>query len=79
MKTAISGLLDLFRRWTVAPVASSPCVSNFVARCSEIFNSNSFEAGEVLKRVQKDGDLFEPVLKLKQKLPSPKVLQDIAG
>jgi bifunctional non-homologous end joining protein LigD len=28
-----------------------------------------FEAGEVLKRVEKLGDLFAPVLKLKQKLP----------
>jgi bifunctional non-homologous end joining protein LigD len=28
-----------------------------------------FEAGEVLERVEKHGDLFEPVLKLKQKLP----------
>jgi len=28
-----------------------------------------FEAGQVLDRVQKMGDLFEPVLKLKQKLP----------
>jgi bifunctional non-homologous end joining protein LigD len=28
-----------------------------------------FEAGQVLKRVEKMGDLFEPVLKLKQKLP----------
>jgi bifunctional non-homologous end joining protein LigD len=30
----------------------------------------TFEAGEVLKRVGKKGDLFEPVLKLKQKLPA---------
>ena len=28
-----------------------------------------FEAGEVLKRVEKMGDLFEPALTLKQKLP----------
>ena len=28
-----------------------------------------FEAGQVLDRVQKMGDLFEPVLTLKQKLP----------
>lgn len=33
-----------------------------------------FEAGQVLERVEKMGDLFEPVLKLKQKLP---VLQDL--
>jgi bifunctional non-homologous end joining protein LigD len=29
----------------------------------------SFLSDEVLKRVEKHGDLFEPVLKLKQKLP----------
>ena len=28
-----------------------------------------FEAEQVIKRVEKLGDLFEPVLKLKQKLP----------
>jgi bifunctional non-homologous end joining protein LigD len=28
-----------------------------------------FEAGQVLERVQKMGDLFEPVVRLKQKLP----------
>jgi bifunctional non-homologous end joining protein LigD len=33
-----------------------------------------FEASDVLKRVEEMGDLFEPVLKLKQKLPD---LQDI--
>jgi bifunctional non-homologous end joining protein LigD len=29
----------------------------------------SFETADVLKRVKKKGDLFEPVLKVKQKLP----------
>jgi bifunctional non-homologous end joining protein LigD len=33
--------------------------------------SLTFEANEVLRRVKKFGDLFEPVLKLKQKLPKP--------
>jgi bifunctional non-homologous end joining protein LigD len=28
-----------------------------------------FEAADVLKRVDKQGDLFEPIVKLKQKLP----------
>ena len=28
-----------------------------------------FETGDVIKRVKKKGDLFEPVLKMKQKLP----------
>ncbi|MDX6652426.1 MAG: bifunctional non-ous end joining protein LigD [Solirubrobacterales bacterium] len=35
-----------------------------------------FEAGEVLERVDKHGDLFEPVLKLKQKLPKLGALDD---
>jgi len=34
----------------------------------------SFEAGDVLKRVEKHGDLFAPVLSLKQKLPAPSSL-----
>ena len=34
-----------------------------------------FEAGQVLKRVEKMGDLFEPVLTLKQKLP--KLAEDV--
>jgi len=33
-----------------------------------------FEPEQVLKRIEKNGDLFAPVLKLKQKLPSPEVL-----
>jgi bifunctional non-homologous end joining protein LigD len=37
----------------------------------------SFEAKEVLKRVEKMGDLFAPVLNLKQKLPSPSVIQKL--
>jgi hypothetical protein len=28
-----------------------------------------FEAGEVLERIERDGDLFAPVLELKQELP----------
>ena len=35
----------------------------------------SFEAKEVLKRVEEMGDLFSPVLTLKQKLPSLSVIQ----
>ena len=34
----------------------------------------AFEGDEVLKRVEKFGDLFEPVLKLKQKLPPLRAL-----
>ena len=33
-----------------------------------------FEAGDVLDRIEEHGDLFEPVLSLKQKLPDPEKL-----
>src|SRR6202451_4178181 len=38
-----------------------------------------FEADQVLKRVEKMGDLFEPVLELKQKLPTIKELMPAAA
>ena len=37
----------------------------------------SFASKEVLKRVEKMGDIFAPVLSLKQKLPSVRVLQSL--
>ena len=36
-----------------------------------------FESEEVLKRVEKHGDLFAPVLKLKQKLPALRSLEKL--
>ena len=36
-----------------------------------------FESGEVLARAKKYGDLFEPVLKLKQKMPPVEALQQL--
>jgi bifunctional non-homologous end joining protein LigD len=39
----------------------------------------SFEPKEVLKRVEKMGDLFSPVLELKQKLPSLSVIQNLGA
>jgi bifunctional non-homologous end joining protein LigD len=33
-----------------------------------------FEAGQVISRFEKMGDLFEPMLELKQKLPNPKAM-----
>jgi bifunctional non-homologous end joining protein LigD len=39
----------------------------------------SFEAKEVLKRVEEMGDLFSPVLTLKQKLPSLSVIQHLGA
>ncbi len=38
-----------------------------------------FEAAQVLERVDKLGDLFEPVLKLKQKLPKLAALEKVAA
>lgn len=39
-----------------------------------------FRPEEVLKRVEKMGDLFEPVLTLKQKLPRPEaILNEVAA
>src|ERR1700693_5088160 len=37
----------------------------------------SFASGDVLKRVEKMGDIFAPVLSLKQKLPSLRLLQSL--
>jgi bifunctional non-homologous end joining protein LigD len=37
-----------------------------------------FETEDVLRRIQKHGDLFAPVLKLKQKLPPLDVLHGAA-
>jgi bifunctional non-homologous end joining protein LigD len=39
--------------------------------------SLSFDSKEVLKRVEKMGDLFGPVLTLKQKLPPVSVIQNL--
>ena len=35
-----------------------------------------FEIPDAIKRIEKEGDLFEPVLKLKQKLPALERLED---
>jgi bifunctional non-homologous end joining protein LigD len=53
------------------PTVSTPLSWKEVERAvvSEDAGSLVFEAGDVLKRVERDGDLFAPVLTLKQKLP----------
>jgi bifunctional non-homologous end joining protein LigD len=53
------------------PTVSTPVTWEEVEGASRKKTSKplAFEAGEVLKRVEKDGDLFAPVLKLRQKLP----------
>jgi bifunctional non-homologous end joining protein LigD len=53
------------------PTASTPLAWEEIERALKKDDADSlvFEAGEVLKRVEKHGDLFAPVLELKQKLP----------
>ncbi len=53
------------------PTVSTPVKWEEVEACLKKKDPNLlvFEAGQVLDRVEKMGDLFEPVLTLKQKLP----------
>jgi bifunctional non-homologous end joining protein LigD len=53
------------------PTVSTPVTWEEVERAAKRRRSEAlvFEPGEVLKRVDRFGDLFAPVLKLKQKLP----------
>jgi bifunctional non-homologous end joining protein LigD len=56
------------------PTVSTPVTWDEVASALKKKSAKAltFEADEVLKRVEKLGDLFAPVLKLKQKLPTVK-------
>ena len=53
------------------PTVSTPVTWDEVERAAESGRPARlvFEAGDVLKRIEKHGDLFAPVLELKQKLP----------
>lgn len=51
------------------PTVSTPLKWSEVENALKKKTKLSFEAGDVLARVKESGDLFEPVLKLKQKLP----------
>jgi bifunctional non-homologous end joining protein LigD len=53
------------------PWASAPLTWDEIATLADDGDPESvrFEAGEVLERVERHGDLFAPVLELKQKLP----------
>lgn len=55
------------------PTASTPVTWDEVEAVASSGRSEdlTFESNEVLARVDKHGDLFEPSLKLKQKLPDP--------
>jgi bifunctional non-homologous end joining protein LigD len=53
------------------PTASTPISWDEVERAVEKEDAGSlvFEAGDVLARIERHGDLFAPVLELKQELP----------
>jgi bifunctional non-homologous end joining protein LigD len=53
------------------PTASTPVTWQEVERALETRDADSlvFETGDVLKRIERHGDLFAPVLELKQSLP----------
>lgn len=53
------------------PTVSTPVTWDEVVQCAEGRNLR-FEARDVLERVDTMGDLFEPVLTLEQRLPSPR-------
>jgi len=59
------------RPWVSTPVEWDEVESALRRRKHDLaVESLRFEPTDVLKRVEKNGDLFEPVLKLKQKLPA---------
>ena len=59
-------------RARVRPTVSTPVTWEEVERCFEARDPELlvFDSGQVLERMERLGDLFEPVLKLKQKLPT---------
>jgi bifunctional non-homologous end joining protein LigD len=63
-----------------APTASTPVTWDEVANCLKKGDPNllRFECDKVLDRFDKQGDLFAPVLKLKQKLPAVERLEEAA-
>jgi bifunctional non-homologous end joining protein LigD len=63
------------------PTASTPVAWEEVERAADEEDPEllSFEAAEVIKRLKRDGDLFAPVLELKQKLPAVEDLKAAAG
>ncbi len=60
------------------PTVSTPVTWEEVETALKKKNAKklTFESDEVLKRIEKYGDLFAPILKLKQKLPSLDALQE---
>ena len=62
------------------PTVSTPVTWEEVEHCRDEQDANLlvFESDQVLERVDRLGDLFEPVLKLQQKLPSLAALQELS-
>jgi bifunctional non-homologous end joining protein LigD len=62
------------------PTVSTPVTWDEVERCLKKEDASMlvFESEEVIERVQKKGDLFEPVLKLKQKMPGVEAVKKAA-
>ena len=62
------------------PTVSTPVTWDEVEQCLKKKDPERlvFTSDQVLKRVEKSGDLFEPVLKMKQKLPSIEKLTAVA-
>ncbi len=63
------------------PTVSTPLKWDEVEHCLESSDPNLlvFDSAQVLERVKEHGDLFEPVLKLKQKLPRVEALSEISA
>jgi bifunctional non-homologous end joining protein LigD len=61
------------------PTASTPVTWKEVEQCRAKKDASLlvFESDQVLERVKRLGDLFEPVLSLKQKLPSLEALRGL--
>jgi bifunctional non-homologous end joining protein LigD len=62
------------------PTVSTPVTWDEVEECLKKKDASMlvFECDQLLERVQKVGDLFEPVLKLKQKMPRVEAMQKAA-
>ena len=63
------------------PMVSTPVTWQEVEKCHQQQDATllAFETEAALQRVEKHGDLFEPVLKLKQKLPKLAALETLGG
>jgi len=54
------------------PTVSTPVSWDEVSDCADGLVELRFEAGEVLERVERSGDLFAPVLSVEQEVPAPR-------